>query len=88
LPAIEVRGERIFLDLSQKAIGKWLEATAIADRIQALVREYNLRRVARKLSARNVDARFIMIHTLAHALIKELTFTCGYGSASLRERLY
>jgi len=29
-----------------------------------------------------------MIHTFAHALIKELTFTCGYGSASLRERLY
>ena len=29
-----------------------------------------------------------MIHTLAHALIKELTFSCGYGSSSLRERLY
>ena len=29
-----------------------------------------------------------MIHTLAHVLIKELTLTCGYGSASLRERLY
>jgi hypothetical protein len=29
-----------------------------------------------------------MIHTLAHALIKELTFFCGYGSSSLRERLY
>ena len=30
----------------------------------------------------------MMIHTLAHAMIKELTFSCGYGSAALRERLY
>jgi hypothetical protein len=35
-----------------------------------------------------MDPRFIMVHSFAHALIKELTFTCGYGSASLRERLY
>src|SRR5262249_36985247 len=88
LPAMEVRGEGIFVDLDRGAIDRWLEQPAIAGRIRALVREFNLRRVARKLSARNVDARFIMTHTLAHALIKELTFICGYGSASLRERLY
>lgn len=88
LPAIEVRGEGIFVDLDQAAVEKWLENRSVSDRIEALVREYNVRRVARKLSVRNVDARFVMIHTLAHALIKELTFTCGYGSASLRERLY
>lgn len=29
-----------------------------------------------------------MIHSLAHALIKELTFFCGYGTSLLRERLY
>jgi hypothetical protein len=29
-----------------------------------------------------------MLHTLAHLLINELVFTCGYSSASLRERLY
>jgi hypothetical protein len=32
--------------------------------------------------------RFLFLHTFAHALIKELTFACGYGSSSLRERLY
>jgi len=29
-----------------------------------------------------------MIHTLAHMLINQLAFDCGYGSASLRERVY
>jgi hypothetical protein len=28
------------------------------------------------------------MHTLAHLLINELIYECGYGSASLRERLY
>ena len=27
-------------------------------------------------------------HTLAHLLMRRLTFECGYGSSSLRERLY
>lgn len=88
LPAIEVRGEGIFVDLDRKAVESWTERSQVGRRIGAMAREYNLRRVARKLSPRNIDARFVMMHTLAHALIKELTFTCGYGSASLRERLY
>jgi hypothetical protein len=28
------------------------------------------------------------MHTFAHLLIKKLCFDCGYGSSSLRERLY
>jgi hypothetical protein len=29
-----------------------------------------------------------LLHTLAHILIRQLAFECGYGSSSLRERLY
>jgi hypothetical protein len=28
------------------------------------------------------------MHTFAHLLIKKLCFSCGYGSSSLRERIY
>ena len=37
---------------------------------------------------RDISPRMVMLHTLAHLLINELVFTCGYSSASLRERLY
>jgi hypothetical protein len=37
---------------------------------------------------RNIDARFVLLHTFAHILIRELSFRAGYGSASLRERIY
>ena len=86
LPAIEVRGEGIFVEINADAIEEWIGRAAL--RIATLLREYHRRRAARSLARRSVDARFIMIHTFAHVLIKELTLTCGYGSASLRERLY
>jgi hypothetical protein len=35
-----------------------------------------------------LNPRFLMLHTLAHLLIRRLTYNCGYGSSSLRERIY
>ena len=35
-----------------------------------------------------LPTRFFLLHTLAHVLIRRLSFECGYGSSSLRERLY
>mgnify|MGYP002022614131 FL=1 len=32
--------------------------------------------------------RYLLIHTLSHALITELAKVCGYSEASMRERLY
>lgn len=88
-PAIEVRGEGIFIEFDVDKIQEWVASNASSKaRIEKLVTDYNARRLMRRLSRREVDTRFIMLHTFAHVLIKELTFTCGYGSASLRERLY
>ena len=33
-------------------------------------------------------ARFTLVHTLSHLLIKELEFMCGYPATSLSERLF
>jgi hypothetical protein len=53
-----------------------------------LVAHYNAERTARLQPNRNITAKFMLLHTLAHVLINQLSFDCGYGSASLRERLY
>jgi hypothetical protein len=88
LPAIAVRGEGIFVQLRKEAIDEWLIESGANRRVGDLISDFNDKRRARKLLPRAVDARFVMVHTLAHAIIKELTFSCGYGSSSLRERLY
>ena len=35
-----------------------------------------------------IPARFILVHSLAHALIEQMSLDAGYPAASLRERLY
>ena len=32
--------------------------------------------------------RYWLLHTLSHVLIREMAMSCGYGAASLTERLY
>lgn len=89
LPGIEVFGEGIFLALDDSALLAWEN-----DNGKSLKA-----RLDRMLRARNEDEglvgtlpeptpRFVMLHTLAHALIRQLSFECGYETASLRERLY
>lgn len=89
LPAIKVYGEGIFLELNPEEIDKWLsKQTIVKDRTNPLVRSYNIARSGRDQSNRNITAKYLLIHTLAHVLINQLSFDCGYGSASIRERLY
>lgn len=35
-----------------------------------------------------LSPRFLLLHTLAHLLIRQLSFDSGYTTASLRERVY
>jgi len=32
--------------------------------------------------------RYVLIHSLAHALMRQITLECGYTAASIRERIY
>jgi hypothetical protein len=88
LPAMKVYGEGIFLELNFAAIKRWFyQEPAIAKRIEPLVKQYNAARILRGQPQRNITQKFLLLHTLAHVLINQLSFDCGYGSASLRERL-
>jgi hypothetical protein len=88
LPAAVVRGEGIFLELDQDRVREWEAASGAKDRVADLSRAYNAARAQRNQRPREVGAGFMMIHTLAHMLINQLSYECGYGGASLRERLY
>lgn len=37
---------------------------------------------------KKISAKYLLLHTLSHLLIKQLSFECGYGIASLKERIY
>jgi hypothetical protein len=33
-------------------------------------------------------ARYLLLHSLAHTLIRQLSLDCGYSASSVRERIY
>jgi hypothetical protein len=74
------------MSLDERRLAQWEAQDRIRERAQELER----RRQASFLAARfpPVTGRFVLLHTLAHLLIRQLAFECGYASASLRERVY
>lgn len=87
LPAIEVSGEGIFFEFNQDALEKWAQIPAVKDRISALNSSFRASWFGR-LNEGNLHPEFVLIHTFAHLIINQLSFDCGYGSSSIRERIY
>ena len=88
LPATVVKGEGIFLQLNAKTVSEWLTRGAATQRVLQLAQNFNQSRLSRGQRARRITPTFVLLHALAHSLINQLSFDCGYGSASLRERVY
>lgn len=88
-PAVEIRGEGIFIKLDENIINKWVSSSSeINSRAKDLDKKYNKILCERGHSARRITSKFLLLHTLSHIIIKELSFKCGYSSTSLRERIY
>jgi hypothetical protein len=88
LPAVEVYGEGIFLKFNDKIVDTWLKEHG-AKHKYIIERYYTSMRKRRPQEEdRNINPFFVVMHTFAHLLIKKLCFDCGYGSSSLREKLY
>ncbi|NWE26819.1 DrmB family protein [Pseudomonas gingeri] len=90
LPAAEILGEGIFLRFRGERIDQWLEenpqlieharkldgiSTGIANK-RSYERDYT------------ITPRLLLVHSFAHALIRQLSLDCGYSMSSLRERLF
>lgn len=88
LPAYVVKGEGIYLEFNADRLAAWEARAEVRARADKLAIQYGAVASQRGMQPRVLNPRFIMIHTLGHLLINELVFTCGYSSASLRERLY
>ena len=88
LPATVVYGEGIFLEFNSNALEAWCAKPVVQSRISVLKEHYNRSRLERGMDEVEITAKYVFLHTFAHAMIGQLSFDCGYGSASLRERIY
>lgn len=89
LPAVEVIGEGVFLELPEKPLRVWESRPSVLARATALNSRYEHKFQAIGAEPdRAVTPRLLLVHALAHALIGQWALDCGYPAASLRERLY
>jgi len=87
-PAYEVRGEGIFIEFEQSDIDKWiLNNPSVVGRAKRISDNYAVSFIGQN-HPRIITPKFVMLHTLSHLLIKQLSFECGYSIASLSERIY
>jgi len=87
-PAVENRGEGIFLALDAVAVGAWLARSAVSDRLNSLAEGHRLWAEHRKSPRQFPGGPYVLLHTLSHLLMQSLALTCGYPSSSIRERVY
>jgi len=88
LPAVEVRGEGVFLAFDDEVLAEWASSPAVARRVALINANLRSRCERRGIDVRQVNPQFVLIHTVAHLLIRRFSFECGYASAALRERVY
>ena len=90
MPAVQSFGEGLFFSFNEETMSAWMSShedlfkehykamSEHDDTFESIYREMTLGGIA----------RFLVLHTFSHILMKELEFSCGYPTASMSERLY
>jgi hypothetical protein len=89
LPAMENRGEGVFIQIKHGAVESWLKRPAVQERDRRLSEGFELWRTERRGSNANFPRLpYYMLHSLSHLLLTAISLECGYPGSSLRERIY
>ncbi|MFN8357300.1 MAG: DUF1998 domain-containing protein [Spirosomataceae bacterium] len=93
LPANETLGEGLFFEFSIDKIDNW-----VSENISELENRFgkylnaipdsNSQGLSSKMKIYNNKYKHFLIHSFSHMMMRELEFSCGYPTASLKERLY
>lgn len=86
LPAVELFGEGIFLKLREDKVKEWERKNA-GRYERMLSQQIKQQWIGNKMFGKD-NYRYVLLHTLAHLIIRRLTLDCGYSSAAIREKIY
>ena len=88
LPAIENRGEGIFILFKGDVIDSWARKSESVERGKQLLEGFKLWKSEKDSSRDFPGLPFYLLHTLSHLLLTVISVDCGYPASSLRERVY
>jgi hypothetical protein len=88
-PAVETRGEGIFLHFKDSVLERWAKRQPVQDRDRTLLAGFEEWRKEHTQSKRRFcGIEYMMLHSLSHMLLSAVSLGCGYPSSSIRERVY
>lgn len=82
LPAIELLGEGIFIKINETKLIEWEKKNK--NRYDEMKRRLEGKTIGRD----KFSPRYVLLHTLSHLIIKQLSIQSGYAEASIKERIY
>lgn len=88
LPASEIWGEGVFLQLDEDAVRAWEDRPAVRARGKQLLAGYDAWIQGRGSAPPFPGVRFYLLHSLSHLLMNAIAIECGYSAAALSERIY
>lgn len=87
-PAVENRGEGVFLQLRAGAVKTWMEKPEVQQQLEKLETGHLRWAEDRNTPRPFPGGAYVLLHTLSHLLIQSLAMRCGYPASSIRERIY
>lgn len=88
-PAVENRGEGIFIGFDQATVDGWAARSSVQARGVQLLEGFRAWLAAHQgAKATFPGLPYVMLHTLSHLLIASVALDCGYAPSSIRERIY
>ena len=89
VPAVENRGEGVFIAFKSEEVRAWRKRSEVSKRELELAEGFKLwKKQYPNSKAQFVGAPYMMLHSLAHLLITQVSLECGYSSSAIRERVY
>lgn len=93
LPAIENRGEGVFIQFRKEAVEEWVSRKDVIDRGMRLLAGYDAWKGEHTGSKKKfVEAGgllpYVLFHSFSHLLLTAVSLECGYPASSIRERIY
>ena len=86
LPAAEGYGEGIFIRFEPETVQEWAAQQRVRALVDTLLEHQNHSVLGMRLHV--ASAEYVLLHSFAHLLMRELAFSSGYTAASLKERIY
>lgn len=89
LPASEVNGEGIFIEFNRDTISNWINSSAVKDLSKKYAESYKEFCESKGWTITVTrDSTYVLMHTFAHLMIKQMSMSSGYSSSAIRERIY